>query len=246
MRGPRDGCPIVRAEIHGAKDAANGVLVRRSGFVTGVAAGPDGAVGGVEELGGDGAHEELVEGVAVGRKHDEIGALAVGGFHDGRGRIAIEKLGANREAFEIGLKNGVAALAGGFLDFVEHVPAGGDAADGGNSRGAAAVRDDMNGDDFGMEMAGERGGLVDYGKSGVGEINGEKDFSETEHRAPGENKIARGVGWCPNFDLPNQVSTIVGRGLVHIPRVVLNVNRCAHRGNRKSGSRVPALQIRTI
>jgi len=71
LNGPGNGFVIVGAEIDGAEDIANGIFLRRR-FLD-VAAGPNRAVGLVENLRGDRAEKEFIEGEAMGGHHDEAG-----------------------------------------------------------------------------------------------------------------------------------------------------------------------------
>lgn len=89
LNGPGNGFVIVRAEIDGAEDIADGKFLRRR--LRDVATGPNGAVGFVENFCGDRAEKELIEGEAVGRHHDEAGGFLVGELHDGLGRVAIDE-----------------------------------------------------------------------------------------------------------------------------------------------------------
>lgn len=80
----------------------------------------------------------------------------------------------------------VLIFLGAAEDFLEEIPAGGLVARGGDAGVATLRRDDVQEDKLGAEMASEGGGLMKNGKPGVGVIDGEEDFFESQHGPPGE------------------------------------------------------------
>jgi hypothetical protein len=104
------------------------------------------------------------------------------------GRIAIDKARLDGEADEVESEELVLIFLGAAEDFFEEIPAGRLVARGGDASLATPGRDGVQEDELGAKMTSEGSGLVKNGKPGVGEIDGEKDFFESQHGPPGEEK----------------------------------------------------------
>jgi len=158
--------------------------------VDGVMAGEDGAVGGVEDLGGGGTDEHAAERAGVRGHDDEVESVACGLGDTGGGVSGVEDARVLRRREFLG-EEGVEVVAGDLLvldgDFgfgaivkLESVVTGGvedvDERDAGGPDGGGA-----------LDVAG-------HGDGGGGEVDGEKDVGNDGHAAVPSVKEDVGAG----------------------------------------------------
>ncbi len=163
------------AEVDGADDVAEGDGLGGEGFFH-VDAGPDGAIGVVQDLGGDGAEDELAEGaVAVGRHDDQAGVLLLGEVHDLAGGIAFEDDAAGFQALQFAGEEGFHLLvdlrAAIGVQLGQHGAADFEGAELVVGRG-----EDVQQGQLGVKMGGQGAGVAGGAQGPFGEIHRQQDL----------------------------------------------------------------------
>jgi hypothetical protein len=177
---PLEGGVALRTEVDGAEDLAEGDLFEGR-CVFEMDAGPYGAIGIVQDLGGERTEDEAAEGAeSVGGHHDQVGAVLPGMFDDLQCRNAFEDQAVDFEVLEffgeIRAHSLMGGIEGGLIVLDEGEPA--------EIRGAeeeVILADDVEKRDFGLKAAGDVLDIAGRAEAAFGEVDREEDLADLEH-----------------------------------------------------------------